>query len=132
MVAETPQEIYNFAMQERKSDNQLERRDGCEKGYLSVTTALDAYFKSKGIMIPQDGTASGERSDAFRELMKREPQNMLFYDNLRGVFDKIQTELHLQCFYYGRGADSPDPDRIMKKEVRGLLETLGFGFITED
>ena len=117
-AAQTPREIYEFALEERKSDEPLRRRDACEKGWLAAVEAVDGFLATKGIFIPAGSPeAHKERNKALNDLALQGGDSMW---KLRDKFFAVQSELHGACFYGNE--DSPAYDRDLKVTVSEILE----------
>ena len=115
-AAQTPREIYNFALEERKSEDPLRRRDACEKGWLAAVEAVDGFLATKGIFIPEGSPdAHKKRNAALNDLALHSSMW-----ELRDKFFAIQSELHGACFYGNE--DSPAYDRDLKVTVSEILE----------
>jgi hypothetical protein len=117
---QTPMDIYKAALLERDSPDPLKKRQACEKGWLSVTEAVDLYLITKGIHVPK-GTAEShvKRNKALDKLAVMTPEARILADKFSIVADK----LHGTCFYAGE--DSPYYDTVLKKTVREILELTG-------
>ncbi len=118
--AETPQEIYAEALRVRKSNDPLDKRHACEKGWLAAVEAVDEFLATKGKLIPKgDPDAHSKRREALDDLVVQDPS---FWE-LRKNVNSVADNLHAQCFYAGK--DSPAHDRDLKKTVREILEQTG-------
>ena len=115
-----PRDIYNAAIQERKSDDPLKKRQACEKGWLAVVEAIDEFLAENKFFIPK-GTPDAhiKRSAALDEIVIRDPSMW----ELRQKYFSIQGSLHGACFYGGQ--DSPLHDQDLKRTVREILELTG-------
>ena len=120
MKKPTPQEIYREALKERAQFDPLKKRQACEKGWLAVTEAVDAYLASRGIYIPK-GMADThvKRNRALADLVGVTPEA----EPLTKKVSEIADQLHGACFYGGE--DSPYYTSVLKKTVREILELTG-------
>ncbi len=121
MKKPTPQEIYQAALQERANPDPLKKRQACEKGWLAVTEAVDAYLASRGIYIPKvSADTHVKRNKALADLVGITPEA----EALSAMVSEIADKLHGTCFYGGE--DSSHFDTVLKKKVREILELTGF------
>ena len=124
-AAQSPVEIYKAALEERKSDDPLQRREACEKGFLAAVEAVDDFLVMKGYHIPKgESTAHLERADALNELADCDAT----WQKIRDDFFIVQTSLHGICFYGGKNIDSPAYDHDLNVTVSEILELTGFHF----
>ena len=120
VIKQTPQEIYQFALKERESDDPLEKRDAYEKGWLAVVIAIDDFLATKGYFIPRgDPGAHKERNDALGEVAMEDSEIW----RLQEKFHAVRDSLHGDGFYYG--SESPALDRALKETVSEILELTG-------
>lgn len=121
-MRETPQEIYERAIQERKSSNALNRRQACEKGWLAVTEAVDAFLAMKGKTV--------EKGKADTHVNRVANLADLVNDGISGaarlleLHSIIAEQLHGACFYAGK--DHPHFTNVLEKDVKKVLELTGF------
>jgi hypothetical protein len=121
--------MYRFALLERKSRNQVKKRDGCENAYIASAKAIDEFLEAKGLAHVPKGTveASKVRWDGLDRLYERDPELSL---DLQESFGAVEDILHGVCFY--QGIDSPSNDLLIKKNVRNILEKTGHPLDFED
>lgn len=119
---ETPQEIYKVALQERKSKDPLERREACEKAWLAVVEAVDAFLKKNNMYVHKGKPeAHSERKEflaklAFKDMTAR---------RITSLVSEVTEYLHGTCFYEGK--DSAYMDVLLNETVKEILELTGDG-----
>ena len=75
MESETPREIYQAAIQERKSRGKLKKRAACEKAWLAVVKAVDAYLDGNDLHVDSgDEQAFSKRQMNLGILARRSSQ----------------------------------------------------------
>jgi len=113
----TAWQMYEKALQERKSKDPNDRRQACEKGWLAVTMAVDEYLASKGRFVPKGTTDSHAKRDKYLADLAEGDDNARI---LHGLVNDVSGSLHGACFYAGE--ESPYYDVILEKAVREILE----------
>ena len=116
----TAWQIYEKALQERKSKDPNDRRQACEKGWLAVTMAVDEYLATKGRFVPK-GTADAHttRNDYLAELAEKDENGRM----LAQLVPLVSEYLHGACFYAGK--ENPYYDQLLETTVREILERTG-------
>jgi len=119
-MTQSPKEMYKRALQERKSPNPLNRRQACEKGWLAVVAAVDAWLATHGKYVPT-GTAEAhvKRIKYLGDLVEIDPSA----ETITRLHDTVANQLHGACFYGGE--DSPYFDTVLEKGVKEVLELTG-------
>jgi hypothetical protein len=121
-TSESPQEIYEAALRERKSKNPLKRREACEKGWLAVVEAVDNYLALNGLHIHKGKPeAHSERKEfltklAFKDMTTR---------RIARLVAEVTDYLHGTCFYEGK--DSEYMTIVLNETVKEILELTGNG-----
>jgi len=116
----TAWQIYEKALQERKSKDPNERRQACEKGWLAVTLAVDEFLATKGRFVPKGAVDSHTKRNKFLSDLAVDDENVRRMRQL--VFD-VMDSLHGACFYAGE--ESPYYDVVLEETVREILERTG-------
>ncbi len=116
----TPEEIYNRALEERRSSDPLKRRQACENGWLAVTEAVDTFLASHNKYVPK-GTVQAhvQRQQSLNELAELDPT----IGRLSDLVSIVADQLHGGCFY--GGIDTTHHDTILKKTVNEILQLTG-------
>ena len=113
----TAWQIYEKALQERKSKDPNDRRQACEKGWLAVTIAVDEYLATKGRFVPKGAVDSHTKRDKFLADLALGDENARI---LHGLVNDVSHSLHGACYYAGE--ESAYYDIILKDTVREILE----------
>ncbi|HME56539.1 MAG TPA: PaREP1 family protein [Candidatus Lokiarchaeia archaeon] len=114
---ETPREIYDAALQERKSKSNLKKREACEKAWLAVVKAVDAYLDKNDLHVD-----TGSR-DAFSERrvnlgkLASKGNDAKRLSRLNG---EASDYLHVAGFHEGKELDYIDV--VFKETVQEILE----------
>ena len=117
----TPREIYDAALQERKSDDPLKRREACEKGWLAVVEAVDKYLAGNGMHVHKGKPeAHSERKDFLARLASKDMNAR----RISMLVSEVTEYLHGSCFYEGK--DSEYMDIVLNEMVQEILELTGF------
>ncbi len=116
----TAWQMYEKALQERKSKDPNDRRQACEKAWLAVTIAVDEFLATKGRSVPKGTADTHVMRNAF--LAELAPSND---DAKRLVLlvPVIAEMLHGTCFSAGK--DMPYCDQLLETTVREILERTG-------
>jgi len=113
-------QLYQKALQERKSDDPEDRRQACEDGWIAVTLAVDEFLATKGFIVEQDTAYTHvDRLTILGDLAMED-------ENARAIFDvvpEISEILDGLCFF--ARMDTPFADKLLETTVRGLLERTG-------
>ncbi len=121
MKKHTPQEIYREALKERASSDSLRKRQACEKGWLAVTEAVDAFLAQHNKHVPKGtGEAHVKRQQFLGELSEIDTEAYQIID----LVSQVADQLHGGCFY--GGIDIPHYDTVLKQTVRKILELTGY------
>ena len=122
-MRETPREIYEQAIRERKSSNALNRRQACEKGWLAVVEAVDNWLKVEhGKHVPKGTDKTHvKRNKILADLAHADIPGAA---KLEMLLSTASNQLHGTCFYSGE--DSPHFTTLLKKDVKQVLELTGF------
>ena len=118
--SETPWELYAIALDERKSTDEIDRRQACEKSWLAMVKAVDLYLSSNGYHV-QVVTADAhvQRKEFLNKLAAKD----MTARRVSNLMSEITENLHGTCFYAGK--DSPHIDIILNEDVKEILELSG-------
>ena len=120
-MKQSPRQIYDAALQERASSDPLKKRQACEKGWLAVIAAVDAFLANHGTHIPTGTTeAHGLRNKFLVKLVGIVPGA----EKLSTLVSKAADQLHGTCFYLGH--DTPHYTKVLKRDVKEVLQITGF------
>lgn len=116
----TAWQIYEKALQERKSKDPNDRRQACEKGWLAAVTAVDEFLASKGRVVHKGAPDAHAKRNKYLADLAMNDENVR---ELRPLIADVAESLHGACFYAGE--ESPYYDVVLEKVVREILERTG-------
>jgi len=113
-------QMYQKALQGRKSDDPEIRRQACEDGWVAVTMAVDEFLETKGFIVPQDTAETHVmRLMHLGDLAMNDENGRAIFD----VVPMIYEYLFGLCFF--ARIDTPFADELLETTVREVLERTG-------
>jgi len=116
----TAWQIYEKALQERKSKDPNDRRQACEKAWLAVTIAVDEFLATKGRFVPKGTADTHVMRNVFLADLAMINEDAKRLVQLVPIIAEI---LHGACFYAGK--DMPYCDQLLETTVREILDRTG-------
>jgi len=113
----TAWQMYDKALQERKSTDPTDRRQACEKGWLAVTIAVDEYLAMNNRFVPKGRDTSHVLRNKYLAQLAESDDNA---EVLVELVNEVSHVLHGACFYAGK--ESLRTDFVLEHVVREILE----------